>query len=137
MDEHLKALQQVMEAIFESGLPLNSSKCVFGANEIKFWGAIFSAEGINPDPEKVEALENQNKDELKSFLCMMQSNSDFIPHFSKLASTLRELLKTKTRYKQKSVQQKALEKLMNTFEEDTSLRYFDLNKQTYIFTDGH
>jgi len=56
-----------------------------------------SADGICPDPEKVEALEHltilHNKEELVSFLCMMQSNADFIPGFAQLAAPLRELTK--------------------------------------------
>ena len=42
-----------------------------------------SKDGVSPDPEKVEALEHlqapTNKQELISFLCMMQSDTDFIP----------------------------------------------------------
>ena len=48
---------------------------------------LFTSEGVTPDPEKVKALEriNQPKDknELKSFIYMMQSNSGFIPNFAK------------------------------------------------------
>ena len=36
---------------------------------------LFTSEGVKPDPEKVKALENisppKDKDELKSFICMM------------------------------------------------------------------
>ena len=39
-----------------------------------------TSEGVKPDPEKVKVLENikppKDKDELKSFICMMQSNCD-------------------------------------------------------------
>ena len=54
---------------------------------------IISADGIRPDPEKVEALNHfttpKNKEELVSFICMMQSNADFIEGFAQRASTLR------------------------------------------------
>ena len=62
---------------------------------------IVSDEGIRPDPEKVRSLENldtpTNKEELVSFLCMMQSNSDFIPGFSKKAAFLRKMTKKETK----------------------------------------
>ena len=49
----------------------------FGWNELKFWG-LFYSEGVEPDQEKVKALENlqppKSKKELKSFICMMESN---------------------------------------------------------------
>ena len=48
---------------------------------------IFFSSGVRPDSEKVKALENlplpKNRSEFKSFICIMQSNSDFIPNFSK------------------------------------------------------
>ena len=94
-NEHNLALKEVMKAIDKANLTLNPKKCSFGKTEIAFWGMIFSSSGIRPNPEKVKALENlpppKNRSELKSFICMMQSNSDFIPNFSKSISTLREL----------------------------------------------
>ena len=47
---------------------------------------LFTSEGVKPDPEKVKVLEHispaKYKDELKAFICMMQSNSDFITNFA-------------------------------------------------------
>ena len=64
---------------------------------------ISSSSSVRPDPEKVKALENlspsKNRSELKSFICMMQNNSVFIPNLSKGISTLRELLNSDRRYK--------------------------------------
>ena len=87
MEEHNKILDAVMTSISNHGLTLQSVKCEFGKKEIKFWGMIINENGVSPDPEKVSALKYidtpKNKAELISFLCMMQSNSDFIPQFSK------------------------------------------------------
>ena len=48
---------------------------------------LFTSEEVKPDPEKLKALEHisppKDKNELKSFICMMQSNSGFIPNFAK------------------------------------------------------
>ena len=58
---------------------------------------ISSAEGMRPDLKKVEVLDHltppTNKEDLTSFLCIMQSNTDFIPEFSTKASKLRKLTK--------------------------------------------
>ena len=58
---------------------------------------IFSEDGTNPDPENVEALKyispSTNKEELISFQCMMQSNSDFISNFAKKSAPSREMTK--------------------------------------------
>ena len=55
----------------------------------------FSNDGMRPDPPKINALNfvtaPTNKDDLISFLCMMQSNSDFILNFAQKTAPLREL----------------------------------------------
>ena len=85
--EHKDTLSKVMEAVWTANLTFNPEKCSFGKSEIKFWGMLFTSEGVKPDPEKVKALEHislpKDKDELKFFICMMQSSSDFIPNFAK------------------------------------------------------
>ena len=64
---------------------------------------IYKAGGIKPDPVKVEALDHifppNNKEELISLLCMMQLNLEFIENFAKKAAPLRDLAKSKTRFK--------------------------------------
>ena len=140
-DEHLEALREVMEIIKIKNLTLNPKKCIFAAKEIKFWGMIFSSEGVKPDPEKIKAITAleppKNKEELKSFICMMQSSSDFILCFSKLVAPLRLLLNSKERFNWNSKHQKTFDKLLQEFRKETLLTYFDINKQTFIFTDAH
>ena len=124
-----------------AGLTLNSDKCQFGMKQIKFWGMIISAVGVKPDPEKVEALEGldppRNKDELLSFLCMMQSNAEFIPAFSQKAAPLREITKKQVRFVWKPKHQECFEQMLSSFRKDVLLRYFDVSKQTFLFTDAH
>ena len=97
MDEHENVLQLVMEAISKAGITLNPDKCEFGKEEITFWGMIIGSDGIRPYPTKVEALDHlnppTNKADLLSFLCMMQSVSEFTPSFARKSEKLRELTK--------------------------------------------
>ena len=134
-------MDQVLEILSTSGLTLNTKKCVFGHKEIHFWGLIVSGDGVQPDPAKVEALDHitppRNKVELMSFLCMMQSNSDFIPDFAKKAAKLRELTKKSIRFKWKKDHQECFKELIKAFKKETLLQYFDGNLQTFIFVDAH
>ena len=139
--EHMDSLDKVLAAVEQEGLTLNTEKCYFAMSEIKFWGMMVNAEGVQPDPEKVEALDGleppRNKDELLSFLCMMQSCSDFIPSFAQKAATLREITKEKVRFRWETKHQKCFEELLATFREDTLLRYFEPSKRIFLFTDAH
>ena len=93
MREHIQFIRYMMEAISTAGLTLNPNKCTFARKKIHFWGMIFSADGMQLDPSKVDALNfisaPTNKDDLISFLCRMQSNSNFIKTFAQKAAPLR------------------------------------------------
>ena len=112
-NEHNLALEELIKAIDQANLTLNTKECSFGKMEIVFWGMIFSSSGvIRPDPEKVKAFENfpppKNRSELKSFMCKMQSNSEFISNFSKNTPALRELLNNDKHYKWAEAYQKIM-----------------------------
>ena len=56
VSEHIAAIREVKEAISNAELTLNSEKCKFGCKEIKFCGMTFSADGMRPDLDKIDAL---------------------------------------------------------------------------------
>ena len=140
-EEHIELIGEVMKAVSRSGLTLNPDKCSFGLGEIKFWGTVFSKYGVKPDPEKVTSLMHvtrpENKDELVSFLCMMQSNSEFIDNFAQKSACLRQMTKASVRFEWKSEHEKCFQSLIRESREDTLLRYFCMNKPTYIMADAH
>ena len=102
---------------------------------------IVSGDGVKPDPRRIEALDHLeapiNKEELRSFLCMMQSNAEFIPNFAKISANLRELTKDKVHFKWTNVHQTTFEKLLNAFKKEVNLRYFDPTQPIFISTDAH
>ena len=52
-DQHLKATLQQLET---AGISLNSSKCEFSMDHIKFLGHIIGKTGVRADPDKVSAI---------------------------------------------------------------------------------
>ena len=68
---------------------------------------------------------------------MMQSNSDFIPGFSKKAAFLREMTKKASKFVWTHKHEATFRCLVDSFREDALLRYFDGNLPTYIVVDGH
>ena len=141
IQQHLIALQAVMEAIAKAGLTLSPSKCTFCQSEIHFWGMIFGEFGVRPDPNKVDDLQfitpPTNKPELISFLCMMQSNAEFMPQFAKKSAILRELTKGDVSFHWNDSHQQCFDSLISDFKKDVTLQYFDMSKPTFIFADAH
>lgn len=102
---------------------------------------VYSAEGIKPDPAKVNDLKYvsplSNEDDLISFLYMMQLNTDLIENFSQKATLLRLLTQNQAYFKWTPKQQKCFEQLLQNFRKDTLIRYFYMKKNIYIFTYAH
>ena len=139
--EHESTLRLVMEAISDAGVTLNPSKCVIGAKEIEFWGMLISSNGIHPNPTKGAALNHitppNNKEELTSFLCMMQANEEFMPNFSQKSAVLRELTQGNKQFQWADEHMACFDNLLQEFRDCTTLRYFDPAKSTFILVDAH
>ena len=99
---------------------------------------IFSTDRIRPDPAKIDPLNfiiaTTKKDGPISFLCMMQSNSDFILNFAQKAAPIRELTHHNIHFKWKSIHEKCFESLIQHFKKDMLLPYFDMRKKIFVIT---
>ena len=139
--EHDKALEEVLSIIQKSGMTLNPDKCIFKKEEVPFWGMIISKDGVKPDPNKVQALQNatkpRDKAEVMSFLCMLQANSEFIPNLSAETIQLRQLTEKNKRFKWTPPCQQEFNRLKTLFHKEACLQYFDPLLNTYLFVDAH
>ena len=138
--EHNEALFRILQRLADLGLTLKREKCEFNLREIKFFGYIFSEQGMRPDPEKVEAVrkaqEPQTVTEMRSFLGMCNFCSHFIPNYSVLTGPLREVTKKGAILEWTKERREAFEKLKAALLTETTLGYFDPNKETRIYVDG-
>src|SRR6266487_3209359 len=57
-EEHLRHIEDVLNRIRRVNLRLKAEKCHFGASELQFLGHVVGKDGVKPDPEKVEKIEN-------------------------------------------------------------------------------
>ena len=56
--QHDKHLLQLLKTASAKGLVFNSRKCQISKPQITFFGTIFSAKGMKPDPIKIQALQD-------------------------------------------------------------------------------
>ena len=102
VDEHLTHLEEVFRRLREANVKLNSKKCSFVKQRIKYLGHVVTPEGIFPDPSRVELVENfptpASLKELKSFLGLANYYRPFIKGFSEIASPLNALTKKSVKF---------------------------------------
>lgn len=98
VDQHWRAVQQILERIFKAGLHLDSNNCVFASIEIKYSEFIISRnQGIKMDPEKIKAMSGwealSNIREVRSFLGFSNFYQGSIKDFAPIAASLHNLTK--------------------------------------------
>ena len=99
--EHEEHLRITLETLRAEKLYAKFSKCEFWLNEVNFLGHVVTAEGIQVDPAKVEAVQNWKPpgtpNEIRSFLGLAGYYRRFIEGFSKIARPMTQKLKKGTK----------------------------------------
>ena len=97
LQEHNARLQEVLAVLEQNHAMLNKSKCVYGVPEMEVFGFRVSAAGISPSAEKSSAIKNfrvpQSKEEVRSFLGLVNFVGHFVPHLSTRTEPLRQFVR--------------------------------------------
>ncbi|CAG8744292.1 13972_t:CDS:1, partial [Dentiscutata heterogama] len=85
-EQHILDVQEVFELIRQANLRINPEKYHFCTNEMQFLGHIVGIDGIKPDPQKVDKLNNlpppKTITQLRAFLGLASYYRRFIEGFS-------------------------------------------------------
>ncbi|XP_062557174.1 uncharacterized protein K02A2.6-like [Armigeres subalbatus] len=95
--EHNERLQKVLAVLEKNHALLNKDKCVFEVQELEILGFKISGDGISPTDDKVAAIRNfrlpESKEEVRSFLGLLNFMGQFIPHLSSRTEALRSFIR--------------------------------------------
>ena len=96
-EDHDANLINLLNVCQKEGLVLNSKKLELRRERVTFFGAEYSAQGMHPDPKKVQGITEMtaptDKQQLQSFLGMVNYMGTFIPNLSHHTEPLRAMLK--------------------------------------------
>ncbi|KAE8663418.1 hypothetical protein F3Y22_tig00112980pilonHSYRG00017 [Hibiscus syriacus] len=136
-DEHLKI---VLRTLREHRLYAKLSKCEFWLQEVSFLGRIISAQGIQVDPSKIEAIVNwkrpKNISEIRSFLGLAGYYRRFVEGFSIIASPLTKLLRKNVPFDCGEAQQESFEKLKAVLTQAPVLIQPESGKDFTVYSDA-
>ena len=138
---HDEALDRTLAILSANGLTLNTEKCIFKETSIPFWGMKISKDGVEPDENRVQALREASrpttKEEVMSFICMIQSFSEFIPNLSRQTIHLRKLTQKCSRFHWDAKCETEFVSLKEVLSGNALLAHFSPKKTTFIFVDAH
>ena len=138
--QHDAILAHVLQRIQDSGLKLNKSKCKFRTNRVVYQGQVFTADGMTPDPSKVEAINKflapTNVEEVRRFVGMVNYLARYIPSLSQVMQPILELLKSDAVFTWDHRQEDAFKEVKQILSSAAVLAYYDMTKPTYISADA-
>ena len=137
---HLEHLELVFQRLREADLKLKASKCNFFKKHIQYLGHLVSGEGIEPLPEKLEAVRKMppptTPKEVRQFLGLVGYYRKFVPKFADIARPLTNLTKQDIPYEWTTRCQEAFEFLKEMLLKEPILKYPDPSKPYTLFTDA-
>ena len=138
--EHSAHLRDLMQIAHKYDLVFNPQKTHMKAQAINFFGCLYNANGVHPDPEKVDAIHAlpapTNVTELQEFLGLVTYLSPIIPGLSTLTTPLQELLKKDTDFTWNCTYDATFQWVKEAVISDTTLRYFDPSLPVTIQVDA-
>ncbi|GET66141.1 retroviral-like aspartic protease 1 [Rhizophagus irregularis DAOM 181602=DAOM 197198] len=139
-EKHIEHVDKVLSKLRENNMIVKLKKCQFGLRNINFLGHIVGRDGLRPDKEKVEKIENMRRPktvtEVRSFLGLCSYYRRFIKGFSKIAKPLLNLTRKNEKFEWKEEQQEAFDVLRTKLTENPILVYPDFSREFILITDG-
>ncbi|XP_055311607.1 uncharacterized protein K02A2.6-like [Sitodiplosis mosellana] len=138
--EHDEVLKKVLDRAREKNVRFNINKAQIALEEVKYLGHIFSYNQIKPDPERLLAIAEmtrpKNKNDLQTFLGVVNFMTPFIPNLSDRTAPLRELIKKNVLFLWTELHDKVFDEIKKCILNSEILVPFDISKELIIQCDA-
>ena len=147
-EEHVEHDKWVRKRLLEAGLYLNTEKCGFHKETVRYVGLIISTKCISMDEDKVETVRNWSREQKKKngtlnnllevhqYLGLCNYYRWFISMYSEMAKLLTQLTKKDEPFVWEAEQQLVFEAMVTAFTTAPVLRHFYHEKEMIIETDA-
>ena len=138
--EHDERLRNVLRRLQEANVTLNSTKCVFSVQSVKFLGHVIDSRGIRADPDKIAAIKEmptpKSITDLRRFMGMANQLGKFSPRLAELGQPLRQLLSTRNAWTWGPAQDQAFSDVKEELTKPTVLAPYDPSVPTKLTSDA-
>jgi hypothetical protein len=136
--EHCEHLRRVFLKCRKFGLSLNPQNSLFSMKEGKLLGHIVSVEGVNIDPNRVEAIQTlslpRSKKEVQSFLGKNNFLRRFVSNFVEMAKLITTMLRKGNEVKWTIESRNSFDMIKKALTEAPMLISPDYSKDFFIFS---
>lgn len=133
---HDENLRKLLDRAREVKLKLNNKMMNLKKPQVKFMGHVISKDGLKPDPDKVNTVENMPKPTCKketlSLLGFINYLAKFLPRLSEVAQPLRNLTLTNAQFMWSEQHDKAFDEVKKLVAHHPVLKYYDINDEVTI-----
>ena len=140
IEQHDERLEKAVKKLVQMGLRLNKDKCYFRQPELPYLGEVVTAQGVKPDPAKVQAIEDmptpKDQSDLQRILGLVTYMSRFIPNISNRTSVLRSLLEKDADWQWLPEHEKAWQGIKHILSSHPVLQYYDERKPVKLSSDA-
>lgn len=137
---HLKSLREVLRRLHLYNMRVNLDKCEFFAKSIEYCGYLIDKNGIHKIKRKVEAIQNMpppaNKDQVRSFVGMVNYYGCFIKDLSTILYPINNLLKENVSFKWSVNCENSFKRIKEEMQSDNFLVHYDPNLPLILATDS-
>ena len=135
-EEHDQRLDAALARIRNAQVTVDTEKCEFSQDRVKFLGHIVDGTGIQPDPEKVQAIQAMKKLtntlEVCSFPGMTNQLVKFAPSLVEKAKPLWDILSNMNAWVWRESQQHAFQEIKQELSSAPILAIYDPNLDTVV-----
>lgn len=139
---HLKNIHDIFKTCRQFNLRINPLKCDFFRHEVDFLGHKCTADGLLPDPSKINSIVNyprpKDKAETKRFVAMANYYRRFIENFATLTKPLSELTGKRIEFNWSEKCETAFQTLKHKISSPPLLQYpkFEENNEFILTVDA-
>ncbi|KAK3713862.1 hypothetical protein QZH41_010915, partial [Actinostola sp. cb2023] len=138
--DHDDNLTKLLERCQEKGIRLNKGKAVLKVKQLDFMGHFVTAEGLKPDPNKVEAIVKLQTPTDKQGVERLNGAVNYLAKFllklSQVMAPIRQLTHKDVEWHWDAVQDRAFEEIKQLVTQAPVLAYYDPQKELVIQCDA-
>ena len=140
MLNHDQNLASLLERCHHKSIKLNKHKLALRVQEVDFMGHLLTAQGLKPDPKKVEAILKlptpKSKEDIERLNGTVNYLAKFLPRLSHVMEPLRRLTQTGVEWHWDDGEEKAFSEVKHLVTQAPILAYYSADKELVIQCDA-